>query len=36
MSDYDAMVAAADYRGTKNTQIVHLKKEKGAPIKPEH
>ena len=29
MSDFDATVATAGYRGTKNNQIVHLKKRKG-------
>ena len=36
MSDFDATVATAGYRGTKNTQIVHLRKKRGAPVKPEH
>ena len=30
MSDFDATVATAGYRGTKNIQIVHLRKGKGS------
>ena len=30
MSVFDATVATAGYRGTKNTQIVHLRKGKGS------
>ena len=29
MSDFDATVATAGYRGTKNNQILHLRKRKG-------